>query len=203
MMEKFYLEEASLKRKDEVKEYIEEHFEYNSKIAGDSGLSREYLNYEEWLNNMEKYKTEETCPPERCPGHEYFLIRESDNKLIGMINLRWNLNEWMITNAGHIGYGIRPTERMKGYNKISLYLCLLKAQEIGLEKVLVTAVDGNLGSIKTIQALGGILENKIPYHKDENVLLGRYWINVEESILKYSEQYKEFIFKEERKYSNG
>ena len=183
-MEKFYLEEPSLERINDVKEYIEEHFLYNSNIAGDSGLEEEYVDYENWLHKMELLSNLETCPTNLCPGYEYFLIRESDNKLIGMINLRWNLNEWMLQNGGHIGYGIRPTERRKGYNKISLYLCLLKAKEIGLDKVLLTASDNNLGSVKTIQALGGVLENKIPDYEDKNILMGRYWINVDESIEK-------------------
>ena len=143
-MEKFYLEKPSLERINDVKEYIEEHFLYNSNIAGDSGLEEDYLNYEKWLHKMDLLGNPETCPNNICVGREYFLIRESDNKLIGMINLRWNLNEWMLQNGGHIGYGIRPTERRKGYNKISLYLCLLKAQKLGLDKVLLTASENNL-----------------------------------------------------------
>ena len=195
-MERFYLENPSLKRKEDVKEYIQEHFKYNSYIAGDSGLEEDYLNYEEWLNKMELLGNSETCPSDRCIGKEYFLIRENDNKLVGMINLRWNLNEWMLRNGGHIGYGIRPTERRKGYNKISLYLCLLKAQELGLDKVLLTASDNNLGSIKTIFALGGVLENKVSDYEDEKVLMGRYWINVNESIEKYKEEYETYIVQE-------
>ena len=197
-MEKFYLEEPSLERKNDVKEYIEEHFLYNSNIAGDSGLEEEYVAYEKWLDKMELLSNPETCPNNICVGREYFLIRESDNKLVGMINLRWNLNEWMLQNGGHIGYGIRPTERRKGYNKISLYLCLLRAKEIGLDKVLLTASDNNLGSVKTIQALGGVLENKITDYEDENILMGRYWINVDESIEKYKEEYEKYINKKVR-----
>lgn len=192
-MEKFYLEEPNLGRKKDVKEYIEEHLEYNSEPYGTSGLDKEYLNYEKWLKKMYLLSNPETCPDNLCPGYEYFLIRESDNKLIGMINLRWDLNEWMLTNGGHIGYGIRPTERRKGYNKISLYLCLLKAEELGLEKVLLTASDNNLGSVKTIHALGGVLENKITDYEDENILMGRYWIKVDESIEKYKEEYEKYI----------
>ena len=192
-MEKFYLEKPSLERINDVKEYIEEHFLYNSNIAGDSGLEEDYLNYEKWLHKMDLLGNSETCPNNICVGREYFLIRESDNKLIGMINLRWNLNEWMLQNGGHIGYGIRPTERRKGYNKISLYLCLLKAQKLGLDKVLLTASENNLGSVKTIEALGGILDNKIPDYKDENILMRRYWINVSESIEKYKNEYEKYI----------
>lgn len=195
-MEKFYLEEASLERKQEAIEFIEEHLKYNSDIAGVSGLHHEYQNYEKWIEKLEMQRNIETSPSSRCIGIQYFLIRENDNKLVGMINLRWNLDEWMIKNAGHIGYDIRPTERRKGYNKISLYLCLLKAKELGLDKVLLTAADNNLGSVKTIKALGGILENKIPDYEDENTLMGRYWIDVDEVVEKYKEEYEKYITKE-------
>ena len=190
-MEKFYLEEASLKRKNDIKEYMEEHFKYNSDVNGSMGLDKEYLNYEEWLKNRELFKNQETCPSNYCPGVEYFLIRQNDDKLIGLINLRWNLNKYMLEHGGHIGYGIRPLERRKGYNKINLYLCLLKAKDIGLDKVLLTAYDDNPGSIKTILALGGVLENKII---EDSKLLGRYWIDVNKSLEKYENTYKSYIY---------
>lgn len=124
------------------------------------------------------------------PRLEYFLIRENDDKLIGMINLRWNLSVEMLCHGGHIGYGILPSQRRKGYNKINLYLCLLKAKEMGLEKVLLTADDDNLGSVKTILSLGGVLENKIT---EDGAIIGRYWIDVNDAILKNKNNYKEVI----------
>ncbi len=194
-MERFYLEEANIDRKEQAIDYIKEHIKFNSEPSGTSGLDDEYENYENWLKKLEQIKNIETCPSDRCIGREYFLIRENDNQIIGMVNLRWNLNEWMLNYGGNIGYGIRPTERMKGYNKINLYLCLLKAKKIGLKKVLLTAYDDNLGSINTIKALGGVLENKVLDYKGSNKFLGRYWINVNESIKIYENEYKEKILR--------
>jgi len=202
-MERFYLEEANIKRKNEAINYIKEHIEFNSEPAGVGGLDDEYKNYENWLEKMELMKNIETCPSNRCIGREYFLIRENDEKIVGMINLRWNLNEWMLKYGGHIGYGIRPTERRKGYNKINLYLCLLKAKEFGLDKVLLTASDNNLGSISTIKALGGVLENKVESYKDSNDITGRYWIDVNESLEKYESVYKKKILIKEWYYGNN
>lgn len=192
-MEKFYLEEVNIKRKQEAMDYIKEHIKFNSEPAGVGGLDDEYENYEKWLEKIELMKNIETCPSDRCIGREYFLIRENDEKIVGMINLRWNLNEWMLKYGGHIGYGIRPTERRKGYNKINLYLCLLKAKEFGIDKVLLTANDDNSGSIKTIESLGGILENKVESYKKHEEMLRRYWINVSESLEKYENVYKKKI----------
>lgn len=189
-MEKFYLEEASIKRKEEAIEYIKEFIECGSELAGDSGLEEEYQNYEQWLKKRELQRDPETNTSTRCLCIQYFLIRENDNKIIGMINLRWNLDDWMLKYAGHIGSSIRPTERKKGYSKISIYLCLLKAKELGLDKVLVVANDNNTPSVKGILSLGGTLENKID---NEGNTMGRYWIDVNDSIDKYYDQYKENI----------
>lgn len=192
---KFYLEEANIKRKDEAINFIKEHILNNSVPAGVSGLDNYIEDYEGWLKYLKSIQNREFCPSDRCLGKQYFLIRENDNKLIGMINLRWNLNEWMKKNGGNIGYSILPSERKKGYNKINLYLCLLEAKKIGLDKILLTALYDNIGSIKTIEALGGKEINKIPYYEDENKLLNRYYIDIDESIKKYNKIYEKYIRK--------
>lgn len=187
-MEKFYLESPSIKRKDEAINYVKEFYENNSNLNGDSGLDKYLDNYEGWLEFLSKLGNPSTVPSGYCPGYEYFLIRKNDSKLVGLINLRYNLNKNLLLHGGHIGYSIKVSERRKGYNKINLYLCLIKARELGLDKVLLTAYDDNIGSVKTILDAGGVLENKI---NDNGKLLGRYWIDVEES-LKKNIKYKKY-----------
>lgn len=194
-MERLKYEIPSLERKQDAIDFINEFYEYNSEINGVGGLNRYLDNYEDWLKKLEN---DYTMIPngQRVPARTYFLVRESDNKIVGMSNLRLSLTEWLLENGGHIGYCIRPTERRKGYNKINLYLSLLESKKYGLDNVLLTASENNLGSVKTIEALGGILENKIPDYEDENILMGRYWINVDESIEKYKDLYEQYIIKE-------
>lgn len=187
-MEKFYLESPSIKRKDEAINYVKEFYENNSNLNGDSGLDKYLDNYGGWLEFLRKLSNPSTVPSGYCPGYEYFLIRKNDSKLVGLINLRYNLNKNLLIHGGHIGYSIKVSERRKGYNKINLYLCLIKARELGLDKVLLTAYDDNIGSVKTILDAGGVLENKI---NDNGKLLGRYWIDVEES-LKKNIKYKKY-----------
>lgn len=184
-MKKFYLEKASIKRKKEAIKYIQEFYLYNSKINGDGGLNKMLDDYEGWLITLDQTLDDEKRPKDRCPCEEYFLICEDDDSLVGMINLRWNLNENLLMHGGHIGYSIRPTKRRLGYNKINLYLCLLKAQEKNIKKVLLTAYKDNIGSVKTILALGGKLENEI---ETEKGILGRYWISVDEEIEKIKKE---------------
>ena len=160
-MEKFFLERPSIERKDEIIEYINEFVEYNSDINGTGSLDKilEGYTFEQALDRCFKMEDEEYAKSiNRCPGKTFLLIRENDNRIVGSINVRWNLNEAMLKFGGHIGYGIRPTERRKGYNKINLYLGMQEAQIIGLEKVMLDCDVTNLGSDKTLKALGGKLE---------------------------------------------
>lgn len=197
-MSKFYLEKPSLKRKLQAIEYIKEHKKYNSKIHGTCSLQKYCDNYEGWLNHIEKLKKEQTCPKNYVPSNTYFLIKEDEDRIIGMIDIRHKLNDFLLNYGGHIGYGIRPTERQKGYNKINLYLGLQKSKELGLNKVLITAADNNPSSYKTILSLGGVLENKIPDDEEENIELGRYWINVDKSLEENYNKYKECIKEQEK-----
>lgn len=163
---------------------------HSSMVNGDSGLSKIASYYDGWLKYLDSLLDDEKRPSNRWTGIEYFLIWENDDKLIGMINLRWDLNDEMLLHGEHIGYCIRPSQRRKGYNKINLYLCLLKAKEMGFEKVLLTAYDDNLGTVKTILSLGGVLENKIT---EDGAIIGRYWINTRDAILKNKNKYKDVI----------
>lgn len=194
-MEKFYLEEPSLERKDEIIEYLDEFVKYNSNINGTGSLDKIYDGYtfEEALERCLNMKNEGYAKSiNRVLGKTFLLIRKDDNKIVGTINIRWNLSEKMLKFGGHIGYGIRPTERRKEYNKIQLYLVLLEAQKLNLDKVMLDCSVDNLGSDKTIKALGGILE-RCELDEADNTMTNVYWINVDESIKKYKDEYSKYI----------
>ena len=201
-MEKFYLELPSLERKNDALEYIEEFYKYDSQIHGTGSLDRELKKgkmYEEWLSNSIKLRDENYALEKGLvPAYTYFLIREDDNKLIGMIDLRLGLNDYLRNFGGHIGYSIRPTERKKGYNKINLYLILQVAKDNNLEKVLITCADSNDGSRKTILSLGGEFE-KNNFDESDNETMELYWIDVNESLEKYKDIYEPYISKNKRR----
>ena len=194
-MEIFYFESPSLERKNEIIEYLDEFVEYGSNINGSGSLDKIYDGYtfEEALERCLNMENEEYSKKfERCPAKTFLLIRESDNNIVGSINIRWNLNEKMLQFGGHIGYGIRPTERRKGYNKINLYLGILEARRLGLEKVMLDCDVNNLGSDRTLKALGGKLE-RIEVDPSDGVLTNVYWFDVEETINNYKTIYEPFL----------
>lgn len=197
-MEKFYLEKPSIERKYDALEYIKEILDNNKSDTDGTNRLKHYLdNYEGWL---EKLETDEKIIPseESVPSKTYFFIRESDNKIIGMTHIRLTLNEMLAEIGGHIGYSIRPRERQKGYNKIQLYLALIECQKNGLDIVMLDCLSNNIGSSKTILALGGYLvkEEEKKFH-NERVIIQDYNINVDESLEKYKYIYEPYILMKE------
>lgn len=180
----------SMEYKEDSINYIKEHYECNSQIHGVSGLNRYLEDYEGWLEKLEYYKSIEPNE-EWVPSESYLLVREEDNKVVGMINLRLVLNESLKKFGGHIGYSIRPSERKKGYNKINLYLMLKRCCEIGLNEVLLDCSVDNPGSYKTMESLGGVRIDK--YYNDEYGWCYRYSINVLESVNKYRDIYEPMV----------
>lgn len=179
-MTKLYFVKPTKEYEEGAIEYIEEHNIYCSNINGTGGLDRYINDYDGWL---EKLENDRTCIPNesRVPGETYFLVRKEDDRIVGMINIRLVLNDALKEVGGHIGYGIRPTERRQGYNKINLYLGLLKCREHGIKEVQIDCDKENLGSKKTIEALGGILKREFYSQKMScNVL--SYIIDVDKSI---------------------
>ena len=150
------------------------------------------------LENMRKIKEIDKL----VPSETFFLIRENDNKIVGMIDIRLALNDFLKKYGGNIGYSIRPTERRKGYNKINLYLALKFCQEKGLKEVLLDCDFDNLGSASTIISLGGILV-KEEVNQISNTLMKDFIINVDESIEKYREEYEKYMVKEKVRWYYG
>ena len=197
-IKEFELEEPSLKRKEAALEYIDEFYKYNSQINGSGGLDRYIDNYEGWLEKLEDDYTR-IPSEETVPRRTYFLIRKSDDKIIGMINIRLALNKRLRNYGGNIGYSIRPTERRKGYNKINLYLGLKICKKYGIKEVLLDCDKFNLGSSKTMQALGGVKAEEY-YNPETDETVEKYIINVEQSIMKNRKLYEEEFYenREER-----
>ena len=146
-------------------------------FAGCAGLE-ECETYEEWIDFdrrlSEKYKESFTL------STVYLAIRISDNKLVGIIDFRHELSDFLLNYGGNIGYSIMIGERRKGYGKEMLKLCLEECKKFGKDKVLLTCDKENTASARTIKANGGILENEV---KDdvglsESGTIQRYWITL-------------------------
>lgn len=191
-MEKLKHVRPTKKYEEKAIEFINEFYEYNSKINGVGGLNRYLDDYDGWLKKLEEDRNRKESD-EKVPAETFFLVRESDDKIIGMINIRLALNEKLKKFGGNIGYCIRPTERGKGYNKINLYLGLLCCQEHGIKEVLMDCDKENIASAKTMLALGGKLIKE--YYDEENAhyMVQDYTIDVDKAIKENQDTYSPLI----------
>ncbi len=179
-MDRLNLVTPTLEYKDAAIDYINEFIKYNSDINGVGGLNRYLDDYEGWLVKIEEDKNR-IPTEEKVPALTYFLVRESDNRIVGMINIRLALNEKLRKGSGHIGYSIRPTERRKGYNKINLYLGLKVCLEHGIKEVIMDCDKSNIASAKTMLAFGAHLDRE-DYIDSDGDLVQHYTIDTEKAI---------------------
>ncbi|MGZ4635163.1 GNAT family N-acetyltransferase [Oryzihumus sp.] len=94
--------------------------------------------------------------------------------VLGGIALRTVTNE-MVVRLGHVGYGIRPSARGRGIATWALGEVLPHARAAGLSRLLLVCLDDNVGSIRTIERNGGVLER---VSNDGHNLVRRYWIDL-------------------------
>lgn len=106
----------------------------------------------------------------------YFVIDE-EGKLIGATSLRHYLTVEGYQTWGHIGYGVRPSERRKGYAVQMLGLMLEQAKEKKIRKVLIGVYEGNVGAWRTVEKCGGVLENTV-HVENADEPIRRYWIDI-------------------------
>ena len=173
-----YLVKPSKKYKDQIMDFREE-FLVNNEIA--YGTEQLYAMdiFEEWLTKVQNNERIETAESGRPPSYEYMAIQQQDEKLIGMINIRYDLTEEMLMYLGHIGYCVRKSERRKGYAAEMLKLALDEARKIGLDRVLLTVDSDKIASIATMKKSGAVLENEVPYN---GKITQRYWIELKDLL---------------------
>ena len=178
-MDKFVLIKPNFSYESDIKAFRKEMLDADSSMDG-TGPLRHMDNVSEWLEFNQRCENEETLPENLVTSEQYIFVRESDNKIVGMIQFRHYLNEFLEKYGGHIGYSVRPDERRKGYAKMMLSNCIDLCKLYGLEKILITCIQGNEGSKQTILANGGVYESTI-YCEPDNVYLERYWVHMNNS----------------------
>lgn len=136
----------------------------------------EKLNFEDWIEDLEKNKYEENLPESYSPHTLYLAINDND-EIVGAIGIRWKQVPILMAFGGLIGYSIRPSQRGKGYASEMLKLALNKFKNTSIDNVLITCKDFNLASKKVIEKNGGIYENTY-INNDDGYTYLRYWIKI-------------------------
>lgn len=161
---------------DQVWAYRQECLDARSSMDG-CGPLRRAESAEQWLTDVRSYTDPATLPEGKVLATQYLSVRESDGKVVAMIQIRHYFNEYLEKYAGHIGYSTRPSERRLGYAKEQLRLSLSYCKYLGLNKVLITCKTDNPGSRRTILANGGVYESTV-HEPEADIDLERYWITI-------------------------
>ena len=170
--------EPTIEYDAQIQAYRQEFLDLGGSMDG-CGSLRRFDRTEDWLDQVEALKKPETTPPELVPMSQYIYVREEGKKVVGVIQIRHYFNEFLEKYAGHIGYSVCPSERRKGYATAMLRLVLPKCKALGIDRVLISCVQGNEGSRRVITNNGGVYESTVRL-AERDVYLERYWIDLSE-----------------------
>lgn len=161
--------------KEQLSDYKREFIKNADSMDGTAGL-RNAETFEEWYNAFCDNLKEETVKEGLVPATTYMAISINNGRLIGMIDIRHRLNDYLFNFGGHIGYSIRKSERQQGYATEMLGLALIECLKLKIRKVLITCDKDNVASAKTMINNGAKLENEI---LEGNRITQRYWITLD------------------------
>lgn len=157
------LEQAALSHRDAAEEMKQEFFDNNENVINGSALF-DQMPFDEWLENTNRNHDPEIVRSDWAVATTFFSIRQSDNKMLGMIDVRHELTvPFLQEYGGHIGYAVRPSERRKGYATRILKLALSYCRSIGIPAVRLGCYTDNMASIRTIERCGGVCIEEKPY----------------------------------------
>lgn len=168
---KLKLVKASNEYCEQIKDMLKEWNATGEKIIPYAIRRLDYKDFDYYCSNLEVKDNSDGLVPDST----FFCLDEERNIIVGAVNIRHYLNDALLINGGHIGDGVRPSERRKGIATKMIALALDECRKLGIERVLMVCDKENVGSAKSIRNNGGILENEVIV---DGVVEQRYWIEL-------------------------
>ena len=170
---KLKLVKASELYRNQITEMLEEWYSFEEKIIPYAICRIDYHDFAYYCENLEVKEAGQGLVPDST----FFCLDEERNRMVGAVNIRHYLNDALLLSGGHIGDGVRPSERRKGIATKMIALALKECRKLQIDKVLMVCEKGNIGSAKSIQRNGGIFENEVLVGEK---VMQRYWIVLED-----------------------
>lgn len=168
---KLKLIKATKEYQNQIVDMLEEWNAADEKIIPYTIRRLDYHDFEYYCRNLEIKDFSNGLVPDST----FFCLDEERNIIVGAVNIRHYLNESLLLDGGHIGDGVRPSERRKGIATKMIHLALEECKKLGIQKVLMVCDKDNIGSAKSIIYNGGVLENEITV---DGIVEQRYWIEL-------------------------
>lgn len=173
-MRQLLLTRPSLALKDQALDYKREHFRQGeTQIHGSSLLDT--MDYEPWLEQTLANADGRTALANWVPSDTFFALDQA-GRIVGIVDIRRRLNEFLANYGGHIGYSVRPSLRRQGYGTAILSLALDHARGLGLDRVMLACNAGNAASRGLILKFGGVLEREFVHTDGQRVQV--FWITL-------------------------
>lgn len=159
---------------DDEDEFVAAHHEMAERDGFVFGLGyQDGMRWQEYLLRLAADRRGDLLPDGFVPST--FLVAEVDGTIVGRTSIRHQMNDFLLRESGHIGFGVLPAHRRRGYATEILYQSLVVARALGIDRVLVTCDQGNIASAKTIERCGGVLESVVT--ASHGPAKQRYWID--------------------------
>lgn len=165
------LVKATKQYQNQIIAMLEDWYASGEKIVPYAIRRLDYHDFEQYCAGLEVKQAAEGIVPDST----FFCLDVDRTIMVGAVNIRHYLNDSLLRNGGHIGDGVRPSERRKGIATKMIGLALQECRALGLNRVLMVCDKDNLGSAKSIRNNGGILENELLV---DGVVEQRYWITL-------------------------
>ena len=173
-MDEMMLVEPGMAYAEEIMAYRQEMLDAGSEMDGCGNLRR-CEKAQEWVDFNSRLKNKETVPERWVVSTQFAYVRKRDRRILGMIQVRHYLNDYLRDYAGHIGYSVRPSERRKGVATAMLREVLPYCKSIGLDKVMIACEPDNPGSRGTILNNAGVYWRTVHF-QPEDIDLEQYWV---------------------------
>lgn len=162
-MSNLILVKVSKEYKNQIEDMLVEWKKFNNEhpdtYKSPAAIFYEYSNFDDYIHNLieigENYDKYDST---KVPATTYFALDKERNIMVGAVNIRHYLNDYLRQFGGHIGDGVRPSERRKGFATEIISLALQKCKELGIDQVMITCNENNIGSKKSIIKNGGVYQ---------------------------------------------